>query len=47
VAHIHLGYVEDFKSDNTLLLEGDVEGLEHLVRLLALSDRQRGRESPE
>lgn len=34
VAHVHLGYFEDFKSDNTLLLEGDVEGLEHLEQAL-------------
>jgi hypothetical protein len=43
VAFIHLGYFEDFKSSNTVLIEGDQEGfrlLEQALRLLAKGEME-------
>jgi hypothetical protein len=34
VAAVHLGYFENFKSTDTVLVEGDAEGLRHLVEVL-------------
>jgi len=34
VAAVHLGYSENFKSSDTLLVEGDTEGLRHLAGVL-------------
>jgi hypothetical protein len=34
VVGVRLGYFEDFKGDNTLLLDGDADGLGELARIL-------------
>ena len=34
MAAVHLGYFENFKSSDTLLVEGDTEGLRHLAEVL-------------
>ena len=39
MAQVHLGYFENFKSNDTLLMEGDTEGLRHLARVLRSLER--------
>jgi len=34
VAAVHLGYFDDFKSSDTLLVDGDAEGLRQLAEIL-------------